>query len=129
MTVFMYKLPYPPSVNAIYKKINGKISKRTGKRSTHALDDRVVAYRWDVVAAIGKDHQKLIGPLKVEIYAYMPDRRTRDLDNLGKCILDAMTHCGVWSDDSQIDDLRIIRCNVEKKGRILLNVVQLQEDL
>lgn len=47
--------------------------------------------------------------LKVEIEAWMPDRRKRDLDNLFKSVLDCLTKSGVWDDDSQVDDLRIIR--------------------
>lgn len=39
----------------------------------------------------------------------MPDRRRRDLDNMPKALFDGLTHAGVWTDDSQIDDLRIVR--------------------
>lgn len=127
MTVFMYKLPYPPSVNAIYKKINGKISKRTGKRSTHALDDRVEAYRWEVIAAIGKAHIEINGRLKVQIDAFMPDKRVRDIDNIAKCVLDALTHAGVWKDDGLIDDLRIIRRGIDAGGSVLVTVSEIIE--
>ena len=48
-----------------------------------------------------------IGNIAVEIEAFMPDRRKRDLDNILKALLDALTHAGVWADDSQIVDLRI----------------------
>lgn len=51
----------------------------------------------------------LRGRLAVEILALPPDRRRRDLDNALKAALDALTHAGVWEDDSQIDELTIIR--------------------
>lgn len=47
------------------------------------------------------------GKLKVEIEAWRPDNRRRDLDNLLKACLDGCTHAGVWEDDSNIVDLRI----------------------
>ena len=47
--------------------------------------------------------------LKVEVAAFPPDRRARDLDNLLKSILDSLQHSGVFESDSQIDDLRIWR--------------------
>jgi len=46
-------------------------------------------------------------PIKVEIIAYRPDKRKRDLDNLLKGSLDSLTKAGVWEDDSLIQDLRI----------------------
>ena len=56
--------------------------------------------------------------LCVHIIAYPPDKRARDLDNLPKGILDALTNAGVWNDDSQIDDLRITRGAIVKGGLI-----------
>ena len=49
------------------------------------------------------------GPVAVEIEAHMPDKRRRDLDNLLKGLFDALTHAGVWMDDSQVDDFRVRR--------------------
>lgn len=47
------------------------------------------------------------GHLKVEIEAFRPDKRRRDLDNLLKATLDGLAHAGVYEDDSQIVDLHI----------------------
>ena len=47
------------------------------------------------------------GKLRVEIEAWRPDNRRRDLDNLLKATLDGLAHAGVYEDDSQIVDLRI----------------------
>lgn len=47
--------------------------------------------------------------LKVSIDAVMPDNRIRDIDNVQKVLLDALTKAGAWDDDKQIDHLEIIR--------------------
>lgn len=60
--------------------------------------------------------------LQVWIEAYVPDRRKRDLDNIKKPLLDALTHAGVWNDDCQIDDVRSIRCPVTKGGYVRVHV-------
>lgn len=96
-------LPWPPSVNAMWRSPrSGALAGRTLLSATGR------AYRRDVCAAIGQ-RSPFAGPLRVVIEARMPDKRRRDLDNIPKAVLDAMTHAGVWSDDSQIDDLRVWR--------------------
>lgn len=73
-----------------------------------------------IISQAGREYRKLVqaerekmpvtpitGPVAVEIEAFQPDRRKRDLDNLGKAALDALTHAGLWLDDSQIVDLRL----------------------
>ena len=59
--------------------------------------------------------------LVVVIEARMPDRRKRDIDNLPKAVLDALTHAGVWADDEQIDDLRIWRSR-RRGGTVIVTV-------
>jgi crossover junction endodeoxyribonuclease RusA len=49
----------------------------------------------------------ITGPIKVEILAYRPDNRKRDLDNLLKAVLDGMAKGMIYEDDAQIKDLRI----------------------
>ena len=63
------------------------------------------------------------------VNAYVPDERTRDIDNLGKAILDSLEgdfnkekgtyHLrGLYKNDSQIDDFRIVRCEKTLKARV-----------
>ena len=87
------------------------------------LDDKVRAYREEVIYVIGKGHTTLTGRLRVQVDAYMPDKRKRDVSNILKALEDAMTHAGVWADDSLIDDLRIIRRGVESPGRVVVRVL------
>jgi crossover junction endodeoxyribonuclease RusA len=57
--------------------------------------------------------------LKVEILLNAPTRQARDVDNYAKSILDGLAHAGVFANDSQIDDLRLIRSNaIGKPGTV-----------
>jgi len=47
--------------------------------------------------------------IRMCVEVYPPDKRRRDLDNLMKATADSLQHAQVYPDDSQIDDLRIIR--------------------
>ena len=92
-------LPWPPSTNRYWRTFQGRmIISAEGRSYRKAVADQVLIQR-------GAKH--LEGPLVVVIEAWRPDNRRRDLDNLLKATLDAMTHAGVYEDDSQIVDLRI----------------------
>jgi crossover junction endodeoxyribonuclease RusA len=65
--------------------------------------------------------------LRVSITAVMPDRRTRDIDNIVKPTLDAITHAGVWQDDSQIDELRVVRGHVQVPGWIDVTIERIPQ--
>jgi crossover junction endodeoxyribonuclease RusA len=54
----------------------------------------------------------------VKIYAFPPDARRRDLDNLLKSLLDALQHAGIMEDDGQVDMLSIERRARKKGGSI-----------
>lgn len=116
MIEFCFSLPYPPSVNTYWRHVSIRGARRT------LISERGRQYRADVMKAVGKAVSPLQKPLQVRIDAFMPDRRCRDLDNLPKAILDSLTHAGLWMDDSQIDDLRIVRQGVEKPGRVIVTV-------
>jgi Holliday junction resolvase RusA-like endonuclease len=62
-------------------------------------------------------------PVSVSIYAAPPDRRKRDIDNLAKPILDALTHAGVWVDDSVVADLFMKWLLPVKSGTLFVNIM------
>ena len=82
-------------------------------------------YRQRVAQLVGKVAPHTV-PLAVTIHAYPPDNRRRDLDNVLKAALDALTGAGVWDDDSQIADLRIVRMPV---GEARLDIYVAQDEL
>ena len=92
-------LPWPPSVNKYWRTFQGRmIISAEGRSYRKAVADQVMIQR-------GAKHYE--GKLRVVIEAWRPDNRRRDLDNLLKATLDALTHAGVWADDGLIVDLRI----------------------
>ena len=58
----------------------------------------------------------------VEITLYPPDARRRDIDNYNKALFDALTHAGVWEDDSQIKRMLVEWGPVAPKGRVEITI-------
>lgn len=95
------RLPYPPSVNAYYRHpTRGPLAGR------HLISEKGREYR-SAVCRIAAGGAALTGTLAVAVTLVPPDRRRRDIDNPVKGLLDALTHAGVWGDDSQIKRLVI----------------------
>ena len=107
-------LPWPPSVNHYWRTWQGRprIS-HEGRQYRETVERLVLASGLQSFGA---------NPVAVAIDAHMPDRRQRDLDNLLKATLDALTHAGLWLDDSQIHDLRITRAPIVKGGALKIRV-------
>lgn len=105
-------LPYPPSVNRYWRSLG---------RGRVVLSREGREYREAVARATGP-LKRADGRLSVMIQATMPDRRTRDLDNLLKATLDALKYAGAYEDDSQIDEIRIMRGNVRKPGGLWVRI-------
>lgn len=107
-------LPWPPTVNTYWRQWRGRM----------ILSAKGREYRQRVLGQLG-ERSPLLGRLAVQIAAYPPDKRRRDLDNLHKGILDALGAAGIYADDSQIDELRIIRREIVSGGEIYVEVTEL----
>lgn len=107
-------LPWPPTANNLTAVV--------GRRRIHTKSAR--KYRADALAAITEQRPKRLGEarLKVTLTLHPPTRARRDLANFEKAPIDALAEAGVFDDDSQIDDLRIIRGAVEKPGRVIVRL-------
>ncbi|ALX94865.1 endodeoxyribonuclease [Serratia fonticola] len=114
MTEYKLSLPWPPSNNAYYRHGRGKnyISEK-GEKYTKAVNSIIQQQNLAI---------KLSGSLSVTIYAAPPDNRKRDLDNLSKGVLDALTKAGFWIDDGHIDIHSTRRCQKIKGGQLWLVV-------
>lgn len=111
-----FKLPWPPSVNTYWRSVNNRVLiSKEGRQ-----------YRDDVSMQLG-GATPLAGRIACVVEAFPPDRRRRDLDNLCKATLDALEAAGVYENDSQIDDLRVVRREPCKGGKILVSLDVLAE--
>jgi crossover junction endodeoxyribonuclease RusA len=129
MNQLILNLPWPPSNNSYWRHPNkGPLAGRTlisekGRAYRVAVDEACRGiWSWDAKQLYGAPMR-----LSVALYAYPPDKRRRDLDNLPKAVLDALTHAGVWADDEQIDALSIQRCDREKDGRIKVVITEIEQ--
>ncbi len=102
-------LPWPPSVNNAYRSLGMGRTVKT----------RVVReYFSGVAVLIQRKQVKSFGKsrLKISVDCHPPDNRRRDLDNIGKVLLDTLEYSGLFDDDSQVDDLRYVRRSVSPPG-------------
>lgn len=111
-------LPLPPTVNHYYGT-HGK--RRYIKAAGQAYRQQVA----DIVSDAG--HPTLEGRLSVFVAVYPANRIRQDLDNRMKALQDALTHAGVWLDDSQIDELHLVRREVQKGGRVEVVITEAED--
>lgn len=113
-------LPWPPSLNRYWRHpTSGPLAGR------HLISAEGRAYRDQIMARLIEErlhNLRTQARLAVEAKAFPPDNRKRDLDNIFKALGDSLTHGGLWQDDSQIDDLRLIRGPIYRGGKIVMTV-------
>lgn len=99
-------LPFPPTVNNYYVKTQrGVFISQKGRFYRKNVSDSVIEQLPEV---------HIEEKIHLSVILYPPDNRKRDLDNYMKAMLDALTQCGFWTDDSLIDQLIIYRGEVLK---------------
>lgn len=122
MSGYRLVLPWPPSVNRLWRHVMiGKsvrtIVSREGRDYKAAVKLACLAQG----APVGIDHK-----VAVLIKLQPPDNRKRDIDNCCKALLDSLTASGVWVDDSQIDDLHVYRADVVPGGKATVEIWRAQ---
>jgi crossover junction endodeoxyribonuclease RusA len=113
--VLSLRLPYPPSANAIWEVARNRIK----------LTERGRLYRREVAMCVLNQvgtPEAISGPVSVTVEASPPDGRKRDLDNLCKATLDALTHAKVWGDDSQIRELALCWDERSRGGSLTVTI-------
>lgn len=114
-------LPFPPSVNAYWRSPNsGPLKGRT------LVSAKGRAFQSEACAAIIEQLRRLpkpsTSPAAVEILLCPPDVRRRDIDNYNKALFDALTHAGIWEDDSQIKRMLVEWGPVTQKGKVEITI-------
>lgn len=113
-------LPYPDSLNRHWRYDRGIVHiSRTGQE-----------YRDKVITLCRTERVPKIGTsVSVELWIAPPDKKKRDIDNLTKAVLDALTHAGVWKDDSIVKRLHLEWCHPEPKRPCVLVTITPHNEL
>ncbi len=110
-------LPWPPSVNHYWllKRNGGRYISDAGRDFRNSV--------WAIARA--KRCTTMNGRVAVSVRASPPDKRKRDLDNILKALLDALQYVGLINDDSNIDDLHIVREEPKRGGSVRVEIISL----
>ena len=130
-------IPWPPSVNKIYRK-NFRVGQNTGriritkagkiipiKHSDRKITKEGFLYKKSVAEQIyfeslGKTYGKSMVVLSV--FAFAPDNRKRDLDNCYKVVCDALQNSKIIENDCQIIPGGIKKGANKKPGYWILQI-------
>ena len=131
--VLSLSLPLPPSVNHYWSSCVGRkmMYNKNGKASQRAfvkvfLSDAALKFRHEVFRAIAPLRLKPIsGRVIIDVTHHPKTRAIVDIDNLQKGLHDALTHAGVWLDDSQVDKLIVTRGAVVKGGLCKVEIYEM----
>lgn len=108
-----FRLPNPISANRLWRHV--------GHRTLLSRECR--AYRAAVASILAASRVRpLDGPLAIEIDIHPPTRRSYDLDNRLKSLLDALQHGGAFHDDSQIVRLSARKCAPVPGGMAIVRI-------
>jgi crossover junction endodeoxyribonuclease RusA len=112
--MILLNLPYAPSVNTYWRR---------GKFSTY-LSPKGREYKVAVAEYVAANNVPKLGDARLKMTLIIRPRSKRifDIDNLAKSVLDSLCDAGVYDDDSQVDELHIIRGEAIKNGRIVVTI-------
>ena len=92
-----FALPTPERTNAIWRQWKG----RTLVSAKHRADKQAAPVRFGPRVPMSGDVRVVLGWVRA--------RRSGDVDSRLKATLDLLTLIGVWGDDAQVSDLRVVR--------------------
>jgi len=104
-------LPFPLSSRKYY--IKGRILSKAAREYRLAVAECLIEQ--NLVLSIQDS-------VEFTVVLFVPDRRRRDLDNYMKSLQDALTHAGLWDDDSLINHLDVYRGEVIKGGSCVIRL-------
>lgn len=117
-------LPFPPSVNEYWKPIptRGRGGRVVGARMI--LTKAAREYKRHVHSILGDNVPMKELVAMTMTYESPKVVRTRDADNYNKALWDALTLCGIWEDDSQVDEYHVYR-GKPGNNRVLVTIQEI----
>lgn len=115
-------LPWPPSTNTLWRNV----AIGGGQRTLLSAKARAFLDAAAQQVAVQRAGLRFKGAVEATIWLHAPTRRSYDIDNRCKAILDAATHGGLWHDDGQVDVLLVQRGEVVKGGSARLIVTEIE---
>ena len=118
-----FDLPWPPSVNGYWQRArNGGLFVSESGQNFRSVVAVVVLKARQVFG-----RQPLAGPLRLHVDAYPATlKRARDLDNILKALQDALQASGVFANDEQIADVRVVRRESVPRGKVTVTITELE---
>ena len=119
MSSYQFSLPFPPSVNQMWRSIvRGRFSKTI-------LSKKARDYRTECLEILSQLNLKCIDePVEISIVLHPKSNRRYDVDNFLKGPLDVLVHANVLSDDSIIQKLTVEKGEKIKDGEIVITIVK-----
>lgn len=112
---FNLTLPYPPSANRYWRHNRGR----------NHISREAMGYIAQVKeVARGHPRSFPVDPHTVCLAAYAPDARRRDIDNIIKVPLDALTRAGVWDDDHLVRQVTAFWADIDRDDPRLLVTIK-----
>lgn len=109
-------VPYPPSLNRLYRTVRGRPILSKEARQYRAAVQRQLT---------GMGLKASSSPVALHAWLYRP-RRAGDADNALKALLDALNGL-LWVDDSQIVEIHLWRRDDKARPRVELLVEEVPE--
>ncbi len=120
------ELPWPPSVNH-YKTTGCIVTTRTGKLYQRKINSHETNQFYISVWAEVKSRclKSFAGAtISLEVHAYPPDKRKRDLSNILKVLEDSLQRAGLFDDDYQIARLLVERKAIIRDGKVIVRIAE-----
>ena len=118
MSDYKFTLPYPPSINGYWRTFrNRQIISKRGRD--------YIKLAAEVMDCLDLSNEKLTGDLSFKMTINPPTLRAYDIDNFTKGVFDALTKCGFWLDDGQVQQLTAIKGVKIKGGSVDIEVTVL----
>ena len=113
-------LPWPPSVNHYYRHVGPRVLiSKDGRRYREAVE--AVARRAGC--------PRLEGPVAMKGRFHPPDKRRRDLDNVGgKALIDALQGAGLFTDDCQIKRISLEMLEPVENGLCIIELENIDNE-